>query len=63
MNDIEAARTAAAADVEVTPLSRYYLTAPARGRRDALLLGYAGFDERAIGAAVRTLRRALESGG
>jgi GntR family transcriptional regulator/MocR family aminotransferase len=42
--------------VDVNPLSRY---SAGRPKRDALLLGYAAFDEAAIRAGVRKLARAL----
>jgi GntR family transcriptional regulator/MocR family aminotransferase len=77
VGDEAAARAARAEGVELFPLSRYALTArgahgtygaygaPEDGAptRDAVLLSYAGFDPRALRAAVRRLRRALEGMG
>lgn len=59
--DAEAAAAAAEAEgVRVYPVSRYALSPDAQDR-SGLILGYAGFDVRAIRVGVRKLRRALES--
>ena len=55
-----AAAAAEAQGVRVYPVSRYALAAGAQDS-NGLILGYAGFDARAIRAGVRKLRRALES--
>ncbi len=56
MDDIAAARKAAAVNVAVAPLSRFYAGPP---QRQGLLLGYASFDEAIIEDAARRLGRAL----
>src|SRR5690606_16763297 len=59
--DAEAATAAAEAEgVRVYPVSRYALAAGVQDR-SGLILGYAGFDARAIRAGVRKLRRVLEA--
>lgn len=68
VRDAVAADAARALGVEVSALSRFTLGAgticPHPGRaREALLLGYAAFDERAIRAGVDRLRRALAVAG
>lgn len=60
VSEVDAVRAAAAEGVEVSPLSRYRLTSPVAPAPGGLLLNYAGFDEQAIRAGVRALRRALE---
>ena len=57
-NDAEAARSAARAGVDATPLSSCSSVPPARG---ALLLGYAAFDESDIRAGVRMLAGVLSN--
>lgn len=57
VDDRDASRSAAARDVEVTPLSTYYAGPPHRG---GLLLGYTGVDEQEIRDGVRRLGAALE---
>jgi len=57
MDDAEASRRAAAAGIVAPPLSAYYAKTP---RSQGLLLGYAGFDEAAIGEAVLALAAALK---
>lgn len=52
-----AARTAAARNVEVIPLSRYHR----RASREGLQLGFAAVDRREIGRGVRELAAALEA--
>ncbi len=56
MNDAEASRRAAAADIVAPALSDFYARIP---RRQGLLLGYAGFDEAAIAGAAQALAVAL----
>ena len=56
MTDSDATRLAAAADVTVRPLSSHYA---GRTRRQGLILGYAGFPEDAIDAAMARLAHAL----
>lgn len=56
-DDAGVARAAAAHDVDVTPLSRFSLTAHAR---PGLLLGYAGVDPAGIRAGARRLALALK---
>ncbi|MFL5574609.1 MAG: PLP-dependent aminotransferase family protein [Gemmatimonadaceae bacterium] len=60
VGDAAATAAAAAAGVEVFPLSRFTLAPPAPTARGALLLSYAGFDGRAIRAGVQRLRGALQ---
>jgi DNA-binding transcriptional MocR family regulator len=57
--DTLVATRAAAAGVEVLPLSRYALEARANG----LLLGYAALTEPEIGDGMRRLARVLRAGG
>jgi GntR family transcriptional regulator / MocR family aminotransferase len=56
VTDVHAARVADEAGIDVSPLSRFVMT---HRRRDALILGYAAFEERAIRGAVRRLARVL----
>lgn len=61
ISDTGAAEAAARESVTVSPLSRHRLaSSPRSSERDALLLGYAAFDESEIRSGVRRLRRALE---
>jgi GntR family transcriptional regulator/MocR family aminotransferase len=61
VSDVAAAQAALAEGVEVFPISRFTLARPrAPAAAGALLLSYAGFDDREIRRAVRRLRRALE---
>ncbi len=55
LRDLLAVERAAAAGVQVLPLSRYAI----RARSNGLLLGYAALDERAIAMGVGRLARAL----
>ncbi len=57
MDDVEAARRAAAAGVAAPALSPHYADAPAG---QGLLLGFGGFDEAAMDAAAERLAAALE---
>ena len=57
----EAASAAAERDVIVSPLSRYYLAQRKQAEPEALLMGYAGFDEERIRSAVRRLGSALRA--
>ena len=59
VSDIAAEHAARVHGVEVSALSRYTITPSATPSRQALLLSYAAFDERAIRAGMRRLRRAL----
>ena len=56
VDDREAYRSAAAYEVEVTPLSTYYTESPGRG---GLLLGYTGVNDQEIRDGVRRLAHAL----
>jgi GntR family transcriptional regulator/MocR family aminotransferase len=58
VDDVEAARAAAAHGVEAQPLSSFHLRRPAR---PGLVLGYAAYDEREIRDGVRRLSAALRS--
>jgi GntR family transcriptional regulator/MocR family aminotransferase len=61
INAESAAKAAAARNVEVTPISRYYRGCPARSARQALQLGFAAADGREIRRGVRELALALEN--
>ena len=56
LDDRQVAQKAAAANVAVAPLSRFYAGPP---RRQGLLLGYASFDEAIIEDAAKRLARSL----
>jgi GntR family transcriptional regulator/MocR family aminotransferase len=61
INAESAAKAAAARNVEVTPISRYYRGRPDCSARQALQLGFAAVDGREIRRGVRELALALEN--